>query len=354
MLTADETKKKYRVSDEKLLDYIQNKSTFKKILYLNLGVKTVRLICYDERFIPHIKKQLTYVLRENSDNFDTTIVMWHENDVENLYKNQDLIVYDENAEEKGLVRFDCLVNTIYSYASNINTYFWGVNNFETEEFIKTGHIFVQIFSKILKTKTTNLVHGACIGLNNTGILLCARGQRGKSTLSVLSMLEGFEYVSDDYLTLEKIGDELFAYPIYSIITLSPRMYNELYDKLDGTRFISNSTRKDKYTLNIANFHNKFRTKYPVKLCMSLEFTQDNEPSVKECTQQEKGNAITQMVHSTITQMGDMFDSETIKKIIEMISNFKYYKIYLCKNIYKNVQCLKKFMEGYENDQLQIK
>ena len=76
-----------------------------------------------------------------------------------------------------------------------------------------------------------MVHGDIVGLNDNGVLFCARGQRGKSTLVVLSMIDGFEYVSDDYLTLEKENDKLYAHPIYSIITLSPRMYNELFDKL---------------------------------------------------------------------------------------------------------------------------
>ena len=189
-----------------------------------------------------------------------------------------------------------------------------------------------------------MVHGACVGLNNKGILLCARGQKGKSTLAVLSMLLGFEYVSDDYLTLEKVDDKLFAYPIYSIITLSPRMYNELYDRLEGTRFLSNNARKDKYVINIANFHKQFKTKYPVEIGMALEFTTENTPSVIECTNQEKGKAITQMIHSTITQMLEMYDSATIKKLIEMINGFKYYKLYLCNDIYKNVECLKEFMK----------
>ena len=207
--------------------------------------------------------------------------------------------------------------------------------------------------KILKTKNSNLVHGACVGIDNKGVLFCARGQRGKSTLSVLSLLSGFEYVSDDYLTLEKDGENLYAYPIYSIITLSPRMYNEMYDKLEGTRFVSNNVRKDKYVLNIANLHNQFRKRYPVKLCMYPEIVSDDEPSICECNQQEKGQAITHLVHSTIMQMLDVYNPKTMKKLIDMVNPFKFYKIYLCNNIYKNTDCLKQFLEEYKNDQLHV-
>lgn len=345
---------KSRISDVKLLDYIKTKSSHKTILYLNLGVKNIRLICYSEQFISHIKKQLAYVVCDNVSDYDATIVLWQENDVENLYENKDLHMQVEAAGAKGITYIVTNENTIILYAPDSETYFYGVKNLDPEEFAKEGHIFVQILNKILKTENTNLVHGACIGLDNIGILFCARGQKGKSTLAVLSMLEGFEYVSDDYLILEKDNNKLFAYPIYSIITLSPRMYNELYDKLEGARFLSNNARKDKYILNIENFHGRFMKKYPIELCMSLEFTSEQEPFICECTQQEKGSAVTQMIHSTVLQMHDMQDVKTVKKIIDMINDYKFYKINLCNDIYKNVNCLRDFIKEYANDKLCIK
>ena len=173
--------------------------------------------------------------------------------------------------------------------------------------------------------------------------MCARGQRGKSTLAVLAMMEGFEYVSDDYLTLEKEREDLYAHPIYSIITLSPRMYNELYDKLDGARFISNNARKDKYVINISNFHHQFKKKYPIKLCLFPEIVLDKSPSIKKCTKQEKGRAITHLIHSTIFQMNDIHDINTVEKLIKMVEKYEFYKINLCNDIFKNMECLRNFM-----------
>jgi len=341
---------KYKIDTETLLQYIEAKNSFKKTLYIDLGVKIIRLICYCEDFIPHIKKQLPYIICEESSKFDATIILWLQEDIDKIYEVNKLFVSCENNSNK-IADFVISNTDINVFVSETDTYFYGVNNLDPEEFAKEGHIFVQMLCKILKTNTTALVHGACFGLNNNGILLCARGQRGKSTLAVSAMLEGFEYVSDDYLILEKNKNELFAHPIYSIITLSPYMYNKLYDKLDGTRFISNNARKDKYIINIANFHNQFRKKYPIKLCMFPEITSEKEPSITECTPQEKGKAITQLVHSTIIQMLDMYDKNTVTKIINMVNNFKFYKINLCSNIYRNVDCLKNFMRGYENDKL---
>ena len=324
-------------------EYIKAESSYENTLFVALGVKKVRLICFSEQFIPHIEKQLTYTLCKDVSDFDATIILWQENDIEHIHENECLF------GETSIKHIIIGENSTTLICPEKKTYFYGAKDLSPEEFVKEGHIFVQIFNKILKTENTALVHGACAGLDNKGVLFCARGQRGKSTLTVLSLLNGFEYVSDDYLTLEKDGKNLYAYPIYSIITLSPKMYSEMYEKLDGTRFISNNARKDKYVLNISNLHNQCKKKYPVKLCMSLDFTEDEKPSIVECSKQEKGSAATQMVHSTLTQMHDMKDIKTVKKIIDMISDFDFYKINLCNNIHKNVKLLRKFLTEYKDD-----
>ena len=362
--------KKLKEYNENLLNYIKSNYTLSRILYLNLGVKIVRLLCYSEEFIPHIQKQLAYTLQDSANKYDSTIILWKDEKISDIYKhiapelnprnnlkfrielliskNNGInlsVINKEYSKTKPILEFNNHQKTFYSYDTDSETHFYGVNNLEPEEFIKQGHIFVQTLNNILKTKTTNLVHGACVGLNNEGILFCARGQRGKSTLAVLAMIEGFEYVSDDYLTLEKDGENLYAHPIYSIITLSPRMYNELYDRLQGTRFMSNNAREDKYVINISNFHNQFKKKYPIKLCMFPEIVSDKKPSIKECSIQEKGRAITHLIHSTIFQMNDIHDINTVQKLVKMVEKYKFYKINLCNDIFKNVEYLKEFMSS---------
>ncbi|MBR6162659.1 hypothetical protein IKQ26_02040 [bacterium] len=363
------TKEKLSEYNKNLFNYIKENNPLYETLYLDLGTKVIRLLCYSDLFIPHIKKQMTYTLKRNSGRFDATIVLWQENNIKSVFgkiaPEFDLrnnlrfrieflatrclvLFYNDFSHFKPIISVNTDTNIINSYDIESETYFYGVKNLEPEEFIKEGHILVQILNNILKTENTNLVHGACIGLNNKGVLLCARGQRGKSTLAVLSMMEGFEYVSDDYLTLEKEGNNLFAHPIYSIITLSPRMYNELYDRLEGARFVSNNARKDKYVINISNFHNQFKKRYPIKMCMFPEIVSDEKPSIQECNEEEKGRAITHLIHSTIFQMNDRHDTKTIKKLINMVKGFRFYKIYLCNNIYSNTECLKQFLREKEN------
>jgi hypothetical protein len=243
-----------------------------------------------------------------------------------------------------LINVDALNNYVRAYNPAARTHYYSVENLEPEEFIKRGHLFVQELNEIIKSPSAAFVHGAVVGLNGKGVLFCARGQRGKSTLAVKAMLDGFDFVSDDYLILSKEGGNLYSYPIYSIITLSPRMYNELYYELKG-KFVSNNARKDKYVINIADYHDRFRRKYPISVCVFPQIAGDAEPSIVRA---DKGRSIVQLVHSTINQTGDRHDIESVKKLMGFVKDFEFYQINLCKDIDANVKCLRKFIEGYKN------
>ena len=256
--------------------------------------------------------------------------------------------YNNFSKTKPIIDFRTKQGFVNANDKENHKYYYGVKDLSPEEFIKEGHIFVQFLNNILKTETSNLVHGAVIGYKGNGICFCARGQRGKSTLSVLSMMKGFEYVSDDYLILhENEKKELLSSPIYSIITLSPEMYNRLYDLMDGCRFVSNNARKDKYVFNIANFHDRFKKNYPIKLCIFPEIVSDKEPSIRPCTAEEKGRAVVQIIQSTLMQTQDLSENWTVKKIMNMVKDYPFYKFNLCHDINKNTEFLREFMNDFD-------
>jgi len=331
------------------------------VKYLDLGTRMVRLVNYAGEFTPHVEKQLRYVLKDTAERWDATLVIWREKNIETLAAvlnprlridalqgrpvAPDFWVFDQEAlRHHPLVGVDPWARLVNAWNPESNTYYYGVENLEPEEFIKQGHIFVQIFNKLLKSPGAGLAHAAAIGLNGRGILLCARGQRGKSTLAVRAMLDGFDYVSDDYLVLGRQEGGLYAWPIYSIITLSPMMWGDLYGILEA-KFVSNNSRKDKYVFNIEKYHQRFVSRYPLECCMFTQIVADPEPSVVKCTQAGKGRAVTQLVHSTINQMGDRHDIATINKLVGFVRDLPFYQINLCRDINKNLRCLRDFLES---------
>lgn len=378
MQIKDLTKEEIMGVYAKIDSYLSQREV-KWVKYADFGCKIVKIVSYSDEFLPLVEKQLTFVLKDNAEKFDDTLIIWQEQDVLSLTKNMlskfpkaimrirlemamhkakkldwsekaayvTQIFWNNFSKTKPAIDFQTMRGFVVGNNKESHTYYYGVNNLEPEEFIKEGHIFVQFFNNILKTETSNLVHGAVIGYNGNGICFCARGQRGKSTLSVLSMMKGFEYVSDDYLILhqDKSG-QLLSSPIYSIITLSPEMYNRLYDLMDGCKFVSNNARKDKYVFNIANFHDRFKKNYPIKLCIFPEIVSDKEPSIKPCTTEEKGRAIVQIIQSTLMQTQDLSENWTVKKIMNMVKDLPFYKFNLCHNIDRNTEFLREFMNKF--------
>ncbi len=342
---------------QKLDSNIRQTNTREWIRFVRLGSKTLRIECFHKEWTPLVEKQLAFTLKSNSDCYDATLVIWKETKIkqlseslldshgkmrariEKLVLHQDWIDVDIKGDDGSNISVFPTTGFVNAYDAKNNTYYYAAENLDPEEFIKQGHIFVQLFNKVIKSPTANLVHAAVVGLNGSGVLVCARGQRGKSTLAVLSMMQGFEYVSDDYLILEKqTNGKLLSSPIYSIVTLSPRMWNELYYEFDG-KFVSNNARRDKYVFSISNYHKQFRENYAIKACIFPEIVSDKAPSIASC---EKGRAITQLIHSTINQMGDKLDIATVRKLMNFVRDFNFYQINLSPDIYANVECLREF------------
>jgi hypothetical protein len=321
----------------------------------------VRLVNYSPEFTPHVEKQLSYALKDTADHYEATLVIWREKNIETLATvcnprlrieallgrtpDSHFLVFDQElSRHHPLIDINPWSRLVNAWNPANNTYYYGVENLEPEEFIKEGHIFVQIFNKLLKSPRAGLAHAAAVGLNGRGVLLCARGQRGKSTLAVRAMLDGFDYVSDDYLVLGQEEGGLYAWPIYSIITLSAMMWGDLYGTLEA-KFVSNNARKDKYVFNIEKYHHRFVARYPLECCLFTQIVAEPEPDIVQCTRAGQGRAVAQLVHSTINQMGDRHDIATIKKLVDFVRDLPCYQINLCRDINKNLRCLREFLES---------
>lgn len=309
---------------EALRKYIETTNPAPGVIYLDLQVKRVRLLVYSPEFDQHIENQIPYIISpDRSDRYDATVILWKE----------------RAADAPGIIR---------EYDPETETYYYGVKNLSYEEFIRQGHFLVHTFSDILNTDRSSLVHGAAVGMDGEGVLLCARGQRGKSTLTVLAMYLGMEYVSDDYLILEKDETgQVLASPIYSIITLSPFMTEKMKDDLVHAVKLGNNARKDKYVFNISCMHERFRKRYPIRALVFPEITDTEKPFIRKATPAEKSRAMVQMLDSTAVQMGTRHDRAGTRKLIGMISGFDCYYIGLSGDIEQNAKLLKKFVQRRE-------
>lgn len=339
------------------------------VRYLDCGTAVIRLICHTPAFLTHVERQMTCALREEAPRFDATLVIWQERDLDvmalsGLQAFDEVLYRQKRLARMGGARMETLVchnddhlrfwplaeiniesETITAWNPGDNTYYYAVKNLEPEEFIKRGHIFVTLIYRICNIEGSSLAHGAVVGLNDIGVLFCAFGYRGKSTLCVNALLDGFDYVSDDYFILgRKPGDMLRAWPIYSVVALSPQAYNALYNRFEG-KFLSNNGRKDKYMFNIAAYHGQFRRAYPVKCAMFPHIWDCGEPFIEEETDNTiRETALEELCFSTLNNTGNMRDAITIGKLYNFTRDLPFYRINLSRNLSKNTQCLREFLE----------
>ena len=305
--------------------------------------------------------QLGFCLTEPFETPDATIHFWKEEDFKNFHRTVLGLDFDLEEGDNYLLlarkneagKLEIFAEIEYVGGAikvwDGDEFFFGAERMDHESLLRSGHLFVKCLYRILETPSTAMAHSACLGFDGVGVLICARGGKGKSTLAVSSMLRGFEFVSDDYTMLEKNGSDLLASPIYSIITLSPMIYNLLYDDLAPARFVAENAKKDKYVFDISAWKGSVRTRYPVKACLFPEINSEAEPGVFPCSPIEKGRAITNLVHSTQMQMIDQGNSLNSRKMIGMLQGLDFYRIQLCPDIFKNVETLRDFIKKLNNN-----
>lgn len=336
-ISPEELAKYYNIIEQ---SFLNNKKSVPIIKYLDLGVKIVKLEIYAEQFLPIIEKNFGYCIKEHSDSYDITFRLWQDDItkyITDFVSNAESIFISPKL--KPVIKLFIKDNALSAYNHKTNTFYFAVNNL-TKEFISgNGHIFFDLISEMVKTPNSALVHGACVGIENEGVLICGRGGRGKSTLAVSSLLDNFQYIADDYLILNKT-DKLYAYPIYSIIILAPQMYEKMKDL--KAEFLWDNYNNTKYVFDISEHHDRFVKKMPIKTVIFPEISVDNKvPSIELMN---KGKAITQFIYSTAYQMGEQKNNDFMKKLISFVSDLDFYQINLSPDLKANVKILKNFIK----------
>ncbi len=339
------------------------------VKFLRIGTRKLRLVSYAAGYAWHVRNQLEYILVDEPSGYDATLVIWQEKDFAALVNGLHLLdttseqyrryridqlrgahadlayfgMFDEERfHGKLLLEIHASGNQLVGWNPRTNTYYYAARDLAPEELIRQGHLFIRLFACFLKGPQSNLAHGAVVGLNNTGVLLCGLGYRGKSTLSVSALLDGFDYVSDDYLFLEHTDGVLRASPIYSIITLSPPIWQQLSPHMNAA-FVSNNARKDKYVFNVGRYHDRFVSDYPVRLCMSLNLCDCRTASIELGY---KAHGLDEFVASSAEQTGDAGDIGTVCKLASFVNDLPFYRINLSRDLAENTRCLREFLEHF--------
>lgn len=201
-----------------------------------------------------------------------------------------------------------------------------------------GHTLAGLFSRWASESDRIMLHAAAVGCDGKGVLIVGRGGSGKSTFSVSCLFAGLDFVSDDY-TLVSASGPLRAMPLYTSVAVNPDMYEKLPQL--GLPSVQPSA-------TWCNGKLQFRLENH-QLCQSLEIMAIIMPKVsgKEevaITPSGAGAAMTQMLHSSITQLDRNRDTRLMQQMAARLSSLPVYDMHMSTDLTKNPAFLRSFIE----------
>ncbi|MDR3117432.1 MAG: hypothetical protein LBT98_02585 [Puniceicoccales bacterium] len=309
-----------------------------EVIHLRIAGVALRIDCYFRELAGPIRQQLAYCCRDRGEGGEIVLRIWGEPPapylsspfwaryrdglcvateyVEPYWSRQRLIAHDREG------RIGYLLNPLLSVM----------------EVPSQGHLLFRSIYLALLEDNRSLFHAAAVGWKGRGVLICGRGGRGKSTLALSCLVSGFQYVSDDYLILERNGG-LFVHPIYSIVTLSREMQAKLPPLWGYYLHCNYNGTKD--VLDISARHCSFVQRLPIELGIFPEVRPGERPSVEPM---HPGQAVVHAVHSTIrqTSLGEL--PEQVCRLTGLLKDIPFYRFTVGEDLAENVAVLQKFLE----------
>lgn len=201
-----------------------------------------------------------------------------------------------------------------------------------------GHTLAGLFSRWASEADRILLHAAAVGWEGKGVLIVGRSGSGKSTFSVSCLTAGLDFVSDDY-TLVSASGPLQAMPLYTSVAVNPDMYHKLPQLGDPSVQPSAAWCNGKLQFRLQRH----------QLCPALDINAIIMPKISGRDQPaiypaSAGPAMTQMLHSSLTQLDRNRDTDLMRTIASRMGSLPVYEMHMSTDLTKNPAFLRSFIE----------
>ena len=187
------------------------------------------------------------------------------------------------------------------------------------------------------------VHGGAVGLNGEGVLITSMGGCGKSTTVLSCLLDGFDYISDDYLILEP--ETATAYPLYNCGILNEDSLNrlpELKPLVSGDVL----RRENRYIVDLSGYRNQFFRGMKIKAIVHPRVLPADEPEKAALIRKDPlQTGKTEMLISSVRQNGFfmMRDQDTLHSLFGAVSSLPSYELILSPDRQSNCRALRELL-----------
>ena len=209
---------------------------------------------------------------------------------------------------------------------------------EDVDYAVYGHTLAGLFSRWASESDRILLHAAAVGWKGKGVLIVGRSGSGKSTFSVSCLTAGLDFVSDDY-TLVSAAGPLRAMPLYTSVAVNPDMYSKLPQLGDPSVRPSAAWCNGKLQFRLQRH----------QICPALDIHAIIMPKISDRNQPviqpvPAGPAMTQMLHSSLTQLDRNRDTDLMRTIACRMGRLPVYEMHMSTDLEKNPAFLRSFIE----------
>ena len=205
-------------------------------------------------------------------------------------------------------------------------------------YMRSRHVMVNAFARWARSNDMLLFHAAAVGTGGKGVLIAGRGGSGKSTFAISCLAEGLDFVSDDYTLLSASGT-LRAMPLYTIVALREDMYQKFPQLGQPILEEDGSFRGGKPQFQVPP--ERFSPGLEIQAIIMPKIAGDTEPSIAPVS---PGRVMTQLIHSTITQIESRRDTALIQQMARRLAGLPIYEMSMSTDLTKNPAFLRSFIE----------
>ena len=228
--------------------------------------------------------------------------------------------------------------SLYSSKKN-ETYIWLCNDkHSVESFI--SHPFHMELSWWAQRQNMTFLHSAAVGFGGKGVLLSGAGGSGKSTLSLSALLSGMDFLSDDYLLIEKKEKETIAIRLYT----TGYMKEDILKALPEFRkdIIWFCREREKSLVSLDAFENKIIGSLSLQAVVIPHIVHATVPEIIKTADVRK---LVPLLSSTSYQNRELKNKKVFLDMMQLLRNLPAYDFMLTDDIRRNAEFLKQWVKA---------
>lgn len=329
---------------QRFFDRLDQKTVNMPGFHIMFGQHILLLRFQNEETAERYRKFLKLSFTEYEGEPDGIITIWQGKieDYLNLNDSPENASCWEYTGENGFIRYVKWQGRMVAYHAPGNRHYIILSR-SLDEYVPFWAPFHWEFHHFSMTHGYAFVHSGAVGLNGEGVLISSVGGGGKSTTVLSCLLDGFDYVADDYLILEK--GTVAAYPLFNSGLLNGDSLQRL-PELRPLVFCNDPRKPDRYIIDLSRFGKQFCRGMRIKAIVRPRVRKADEPVGEALIRKDPlHSGKTQMLVSSARQNGFvmMRDQDALHSLFDAVSGLPSYELLLSPDRQSNCRALRELI-----------